>query len=127
MKVSEVGFIFSEHYHNDNVRREAAIRSIGGDGNNVIAKFFWNRSHNEGSEWHWITDNGIIIVTNATKQGGKLVCTKLIARPQQLLRYREMGMTNELDEKTRRMRNWLMPNWLVALAKKHQAAGLNLT
>jgi len=127
MKVSEVGFVYSEHYKNDDLGREAAIRSIGGDGNNVIAKFFWDKGHAAGAEWHWVTDNGIIIVTNVNKAGGKLVCTKLIARPQQLLRYRQMGIPNELDEKTRHMRNWLMPQRLVALAQAHQKAGLNLT
>lgn len=125
MKVSEVGFVFSEHHHADNGGREAAIRSIGGDGNNIVAKFYWDKGHAAGAEWHWVTDNAVIIVTNATKNDGKLVCTKLIARPQQLLRYREMGLPNELDEKTKRMRNWLMPQKLVGLAAAHQRMGLN--
>ena len=127
MKIEEVGFVFSEHHHQDNIGREAAIRSIGGDGKNIIAKFYWDKGHTEGAEWHWITDNAVIIVTNATKNGGKLVCTKLIARPQQLLRYREMGLVNELDEKTAKMRNWIMPQRLVGLARQHQLKGLNLS
>lgn len=127
MKVSEVGFVYSEHYHRDNVGREAAIKSIGGDGDNIVAKFFWERFHICGSEWHWLTDNGIIIITNTKKNDGKLVCTKLIARPAQLTRYLSMGMKNELDEKTKRMKNWLMPQWLIAKATAHQRAGLNYT
>ena len=127
MKVSEAGFVFSEHHHLDNTGREAAIRKIGGDGNNIVAKFFWDKGHAAGAEWHWITDNAVIIVTNVNKCDGKLVCTKLIARPHQLLRYREMGLTNELDEKTRKMRNWIMPQRLVALARQHQIMGLNFS
>ena len=69
----------------------------------------------------------MIIVTNAKKNDGKLVCTKLIARPAQLTRYRAMGLKNELDEKTKRMKNWLMPQWLIAKASAHQRAGLNYT
>lgn len=125
MKVSEAGFIYSEHHHLDNTGREAAIRRIGGDGDNIIAKFYWDKNHNQGAEWHFLTDNAVIIVTNATKCGGRLVCTKLIARPHQLLRYREMGMVNELDEKTRRMKNWIVPQRVVNLARRHQTMGLN--
>ena len=125
MKVSDIGFVYSDHYAKDNAGREAAIASIGGDGNNVIAKFYWARGHIEGDEWHYITDNGIIIITNVEKEGGRLVCTKLIARPHQLLRYREMGMINELDEKTRKMRNWVVPQRLVGLARLRQKQGLN--
>lgn len=125
MKVSEVGFVYSEHYKADDVGREAAIRQISGPNDTIVAKFFWDKGHAEGAEWHWICSNGVIIVTNAEKQGGKLVCTKLIARPNQLTRYRSMGLVNELDEKTRKMRNWLMPNWLVAKAVQHQKQGLN--
>lgn len=127
MKVSEVGFVYSEHYRRDNVGREAAIKSIGGDGDNIVAKFFLERNHICGPEWHWLTDNGIIIVTNVKKNDGKLVCTKLIARPAQLTRYRAMGLKNELDEKTKRMKNWLMPQWLIAKASAHKKAGLNYT
>ena len=127
VSVSSVGFVFSEHYHRDNAGREAAIKGIGGDGNNVIAKFYWNKNHADGAEWHWLTDNGIIIITNALKDGGRRVCTKLIARPQQLLRYRQMGMANELTEKTRKMRNWVVPQRLVGLATARERQGLNYT
>jgi len=125
MLVSEVGFVYSEHYKNDNIGRETAIRSIGGDGVNVIAKFYVDKHHPEGNEWHWVTDNGIIICTNEYKSGGRLVTTKLIARPQQLTRYLNWGLRNELDNKTRNMRNWLMPSKLIKLAARHQQLGLN--
>ena len=127
MKVSEVGFVYSEHYHRDNVGREAVIKKISDENDTIIAKFFWDKLHQAGAEFHWICSSGVIIVTNAKKNDGKLVCTKLIARPAQLTRYRAMGLKNELDEKTKRMKNWLMPQWLIAKATAHQRAGLNYT
>ena len=123
MKVSEIGFVYSEHYHRDNVGREAAIKRIGGDGN-VIAMFYLDRGHMNGPEKHYITDNGIIVIVNAITN---VLCTKLIARPQQLLRYREWGLKNELTEKTRLMKNWIVPQKVIAVAKRHQDARLNLT
>lgn len=126
MTVAEMQFVPSEHYKRDDGGREAAIREIGGDGTNLLAKFYWDKGHGEGAEWHWVTDNAIIIVTNVDKLDGRLICTKLIARPAQLTRYRDMGLTNELTEKTKKMRNWLMPLWVVGKAREHQKAGLNL-
>ena len=127
MKVSEVGFVYSEHYKADDVGRETAIKRLSDDNDTIIAKFYVSRGHPEGDEFHWICSSGVIIVTNAKKNDGKLVCTKLIARPAQLTRYRAMGLKNELDEKTKRMKNWLMPQWLIAKATAHQRAGLNYT
>ena len=123
MKVSEVGFVYSEHYHRDNVGREAVIKKIGGDGN-VIAMFYVDRGHKNGPEKHYLTDNGIIIVVNAITN---VLCTKLIARPQQLLRYREWGLKNELNENTRKMKNWIVPQRIIGIAQKHQSEHLNLT
>lgn len=127
MKVSEVGFVYSEHYKADDVGREAAVRKLSGPDDTIIAKFYVDRGHPEGNEFHWICSSGVIIVTNAKKNDGKLVCTKLIARPAQLTRYCNMGLKNELDEKTRKMKNWCMPQWLIAKAVQHQKAGLNYT
>lgn len=127
MKVSEVGFVYSEHYKTDDVGREAAVKKLSGSDDTIIAKFYVDRGHPEGNEYHWICSSGVIIVTNATKNDGKLVCTKLIARPAQLTRYRNMGLKNELDEDTKKMKNRLMPQWLVAKAAKHQKDGLNYT
>lgn len=126
MKISEVGFVYSEHHAHDNIVREQNIKSIGGDGTNIIAKFYWDRNHVEGAEWHWLTDNAVIIVTNVDKCDGKYVTTKLVARPQQLLRYREMGLKNELDDKTKKMKNWMVPQKVIGLARSHQLKGLNL-
>lgn len=125
MTVAEVGFTYSEHYKFDNVRREMAIRSIGGDGTNIVMKVYWNKGHSEGGEWHWVTDNGIIIITNAVKDGGRRVCTKLIARPNQILRYTQMGFKNELTEQTKKMRRYIVPKWLLNRAHQHQQKGLN--
>lgn len=121
MKVSEIGYKVSEHYRADDVRREAAIKQIGGDGN-VIAEFYVDRGHKNGAERHYLTDNGIIVIVNAITN---VLCTKLIARPQQLLRYREWGIPNTLNEKTRKMKNWVVPQRLVGLAAAHQRMGLN--
>lgn len=123
--IESIGFVYSKHYQIDRDNREKAIRSIGGEGKNVLAKFYWNRNHEEGSEWHWITDNGIIIVTNESKNDGKLVTSKLIARPQQLRRYAEMGMPNELTEETMAQREWRVPQYLMNKAIVHQRNGLN--
>ena len=125
MKVSEVGFVYSDHWKVDDYTRAAAVYRLSGPDDTIIAKFFWDRGHGAGAEWHWICSSGVIIVTNAHKNGGKFVCTKLIARPAHLMRYREMGLVNELDEKTRKMKNWLMPKWMIAKALKHQKEGLN--
>ena len=123
MKVSEIGFKVSQHYGTDDIRRENAIRSIGGDGN-VIAMFYVDKGHRNGAEKHYLTDNGIIVIVNAITN---VLCTKLIARPQQLLRYRQWGLVNELNEQTRKMRNWIVPQRIVNLAIKHQKDGLNLS
>ena len=55
---------------------------IGGLGTEILAVYYVDKSHYNGGELHWITDNGIIIVTNALRNGGKDICTKLTARPQ---------------------------------------------
>ena len=39
MKVGKVGFVYSEHYHRDNVGREAAIKKISDENDTIIAKF----------------------------------------------------------------------------------------
>jgi hypothetical protein len=123
--IGEIGFVNSKHYEEERFNREKAIRSIGGEGKSVIAKFYWNKNHEEGAEWHWITDNGVIIVTNESKNDGKLVTSKLIARPQQLKRYAEMGMPNELTEETMAQREWRVPQYLMNKAIVHQRNGLN--
>lgn len=123
MKVSEIGYTVSQHYGADDVNRENAIKRIGGDGN-VIAMFYVDKGHRNGMEKHYLTDNAIIVVVNATTN---VLCTKLIARPQQLLRYRQWGLKNELDERTRKMRNWIVPKKVLNLARLHQKEQLNLT
>lgn len=121
MKVEEIGYKVSEHYHRDNAGRESAISAIGGDGN-VIAEFYVDKGHMNGAELHYLTDNAIIVIVNAVTN---VLCTKLIARPQQLLRYREWGLVNILNEQTRRMRNWIVPQRVVNIAYNHQRAGMN--
>ena len=74
----------SKHYSKKRNARERFInKHINGDGN-VIDSFEVDRHHKDGKEIHSITDTGLIIIYN--KNTGKLV-TKLIARPQQIIRY----------------------------------------
>ena len=123
MTVAEVGFTYSEHYKYDNVRRENAIRSIGGDGDYIVAKYYVDKGHSEGAEYHWITNNAIIIITNCVKDGGKRVNTKLIARARQITRYE--GMRNELTEQTKKMKRFLISQKIVNIARRHEQQGLN--
>lgn len=77
----------TNHYKNQRYKREKFIKEcLGGDGN-VIDTFVTDRGHKNGLEVHQLTDNGIIIIYNALS--GKL-CTKLVARPQQIKRYYEL-------------------------------------
>lgn len=99
----------SKHYKRTRYSREKFINKyLNGDGN-VIDSFIVDKGHPMGLERHSITDNGIIIVHNAYSQ--KLV-TKLIARPQQILRY-----YNDVDRKP--------PRWLLDLAKFRQGLNYN--
>lgn len=78
----------TNHYKNQRHEREKFIEEcLGGDGR-VIDTFVADKGHKDGLEVHQITDNGIIIIYNALS--GKL-CTKLIARPQQIKRYYELA------------------------------------
>ena len=109
----------TNHNATERKSREDVIRSIGGDGN-PIARFYWDRGHQNGAEWHTLTDNGIIIINNVFT--GKLI-TKLIARPGQIIRYK--NLVNELNEKTRKMKNWIIPQRIINIARKHESEGLN--
>ena len=74
----------SKHYNYKRSKRERFIeKCLHGDGN-IIDGFIVDRGHKDGAEVHSLTDNGIIIVNNL--ESGALV-TKLIARPQQIMRY----------------------------------------
>ena len=83
---SETKNIISKHYIRNRSDREDFIREhLGGDGN-VVDSFVIDKFHPMGKELHEVTDNGLIIIRNLNS--GK-ICTKLIARPNQIMRLYE--------------------------------------
>lgn len=99
----------SNHYKNKRYKREKFIDEyLNGDGK-IIDSFIVDKGHEKGLERHCITENGIIIIYNATSN--KLV-TKLVARPQQVERYyRNSGREP--------------PEWLLNLCRWHEELGYN--
>ena len=93
----------SKHYIKIRNKREIFIRKHITDGN-AIDKFVINKEHKDGKEIHSITDTGLVIIHN--QKSGKLI-TKLIARPQQIIRYYN-GINKE------------PPNQVLILAQWHQ-------
>lgn len=75
----------SKHYRSKRYEREKFIEEHFKN-DYIVDEFIVDKGHPNGSERHCITNNGIIIIYNANS--GKL-CTKLIARPQQVKRYYE--------------------------------------
>ena len=101
----------SKHYENQRNQREKFINEHFNDGY-IVDEFIVDRGHPNGAERHCITNNGIIIVYNANS--GKL-CTKLLARPQQIKRYYEnSGREPPLEYEK-----------ILKLALEHQILGYN--
>ena len=74
----------SKHYSYRRYRREWIIQHIlHGDGK-IIDGFIVNRGHKHGVEVHSITENGVILIHN---YDSGILCTKIIARPEQIKRY----------------------------------------
>lgn len=96
----------SRHWEKDREEREAIIQAIGIG--NIVKIVTIDRGHEKGPEVHKITDTGIILIYNAWT--GKMI-TKLIARPGQIKRYYQDGLT---------------PIELISIAKKHERQGLNI-
>lgn len=102
----------SQHYETKRGKREKFIEQhLGGDGR-VIDGFVVDKGHPKGAEFHFITDNGLIIIHNLLT--GKLV-TKLLAREWQIRRY---------YEDTNRQ---IPPEYekVVELARLHESLGYN--
>lgn len=77
---------YTKHYNNQRYIRENFIEEyLGGDGY-IVDGFVVDKFHPMGEEVHSITENGVIIIHNL--KTGKLI-TKLLARPQQIMRYYE--------------------------------------
>lgn len=121
----------TKHYMNDHHDREYIIRNVIGQGNPIFA-FEVNRHHKNGEEFHYITDTGIIIILN--KYTLK-VCSKLIARPAQLMRYVSNDKWNGQIVRSCRFisrnsivedNNIVIPHNLLTLAKIHMNLGYNV-
>lgn len=101
----------SKHYQSNRNEREKFIDEHFKD-DYVVDEFIVDRGHPKGAERHCITNNGIIIVYNLNS--GKL-CTKLIARPQQIKRYYEnSGREPPLEYEN-----------ILELARQHNILGYN--
>ena len=94
----------TRHYEKARNGREKLISKIIKDGNPIV-EFVVDKGHKNGLERHVITDTGLIIIYNLNS--GKLV-TKLIARPEQLTRYR-----------------WDVPKSILQLAEWHKSLQYN--
>lgn len=75
----------SKHYQSQRSEREKFIDEHFKN-DYIVDEFVVDKGHPKGAERHCITNSGIIIVYNLNS--GKL-CTKLLARPQQIKRYYE--------------------------------------
>lgn len=136
------GFSASVHQKAERIGRDEAIDAYaGGHGERIIAAYYADRLNPNGAEYHWITNNGIIIITNAEKDNGRQIVTKLIARPAQLKRYpnnslfgdSKYGHCNEHVDAIQVYpsvsspsgSNWRVPKQVLDLAQLHQDLGLN--
>ena len=126
--LSDIGWGMSMHQQVDKFGRSGAIfGGAGGLGKEVLAVYFVDKGHQAGPELHWITDNGIIIMTNATKGNGLNICTRIPARPGQLERYPQGGSRDwSVCEQVFPDKDWKVPNWLLQKARRNQSMGLNL-
>ena len=89
---STIKFKNSDHVFKRQPRLKEIIKQIGGVGKNILAVYFVDKNHPAGPELHWITDNSVIITTNALNQNGIRICTFFAARVGQLTRYPHGGM-----------------------------------
>lgn len=114
----------TKHYINDRSDRENLIKNVIGEGFPVI-KFLVDHNHPNGNEWHTISSTGIITITNARTNK---ICSKLIARPMQLLRYVKNTSWSGVVLECRYPNNTIcnnpyIPNTLIDIATEHQSLG----
>lgn len=93
----------SRHYANDRLIREKVIQQLGKG--YIVKEVEWDRGHVNGAEIHKILSNGVIEIYN---KNTKILCTKIVARPNQIRRY----WTNNTA-----------PWWLVDKAKQNERNG----
>jgi hypothetical protein len=88
--------------------------------------YYVDRNHPNGPELHWITDNAIVLITNALRGDGLNVCTHIPARPGQLKRYPTGDNPSFYAcEQIFPDNDWKIPGWLLNKAQEHQRMGLN--
>lgn len=136
------GFSATVHQRAERIGRDKAIIAYaGGHGERIIAVYYADRLNPNGAEYHFITNNGIIIITNAEKDNGRQIVTKLIARPGQLKRYPNNQLYGDSkyghgQEQVDAIQvypsvsspsgsNWRVPKQVLDLAQLHQDLGLN--
>ena len=84
--IEETHFSNTEHWASERDQRRINVRKAGGLGTNIIARYTWDKNHPRGPEFHYITDNAIIIITNVRDElqargQNKKIITELVARP----------------------------------------------
>lgn len=79
--------MYSKHYKNKRKRRERFIKKYLNGNGHMIDGFVIDRGHKFGLEVHSLTDTGLILIHNYYTG---ILCTKLIARPEQIKRYYEL-------------------------------------
>ena len=129
--LDSIPFRNTGHMNRERIAREQVIEEMDdglGMGSQVLAVYFVDDNHPNGPELHWITDNGVIICTNAINNNGMNISSKLIARGGQLYRYPDGGLDRWIacdiiypDD------GWRVPFYLKEKAREHERLGLNFT
>ena len=97
------------HFTNERaVRNNNIINIIGGYG---VARYSFvvDTNHPNGNEIHTITTNGIVVMQN---ERTKALITAIVARPNQIARYFEYGIPNNVYP-------------IIAKARTHQTLNYN--
>ena len=72
----------SNHYANYRLVREETIKKLGRG--YLVKSIRWDRGHKNGAEIHKIYSTGVIEIYN---EKTNILCTKIVARPNQIRRY----------------------------------------
>lgn len=126
--LDRLNFTNTRHAGEERTGRSSAVNQEGGGfGKEVLAVYYVDRNHPNGPELHWITDNAIVLITNALRGNGLDVCTHIPARPGQLKRYPTGDNPSFYAcEQMFPDKDWRVPSWLLNIAQEHQRLGLNM-
>lgn len=118
---STVHFTNTGHVLKRQSRLLEIIRHIGGAGKRILAVYLVDKGHSEGMELHWITQNAVVIVTNALKHNGMDICTFIPARVGQLTRYPKGGAPSwSVCERMFPDEEWRVPYDLLVKGKRNE-------